>query len=244
MIKLWTSHYSIKSSILTLDYPSNEKNRPKSIIQACIDNKIKDLYLVENNLSGFIRALEASKKANLNLYFGLKVVVCENIKIKDNDSRATEFKVILFMKNDDAYSALLKLSKIASIEGFYYRPRLDCETLEKYWSDNLSLYNPFYYSFLHRNSLYFSNCNPHFPFIQKHKFFIEKNDLPFNYLIEEAIDNFGKKNTIEKIPAKSIYYLNQKDYKTYVTNKAIHNRTSLESPNEEHLTSAQFCYED
>lgn len=243
MISLWTSHYSIKSSILTLDFPSKEANRPQSIIQTCFDNKIKDLYLVETNLSGFVKALENSKKADLNLYFGLKVVVCEDVNKKDNNSLPTEYKVIIFIKNNNGYKNLIKLYSVASIQGFYYRPRIDCSILQELWSDDLLLVHPFYYSFLHRNLMYFSKCNPNLNFIKEHKFFIEKNDLPFNYLIEEAIDKFGAKNKIEKILSKSIYYLNKKDFKIFTANKAIHNRTSLESPNEEHLSSTQFCYE-
>jgi DNA polymerase III subunit alpha len=242
---LWTSHYSINSSILTLDAPSNKINleHPQSIIQICVDNNIKDLFLIETNMSGLVRAIENCQKANINLFFGLKLVVCADIHKKDAESLSTEYKIIIFMRDEKAYKNLLRIYTTASIEGFYYRARIDCPTLEKYWDDNLLLIHPFYYSFLHRNALYLSNCNPNFNFLKEHQFFIEKNDLPFNYLIEEAIDNFGKKNKITKIPSRSIYYLNKDYFKAFVTNKAIHNRASLEVPNEEHLSSAQFSYE-
>ncbi len=195
-------------------------------------------------MSGLVKALENCQKTNLNLFFGLKLSVCANMYQKETESLSTEYKIVIFMRDEKAYKNLLKIYSIASIEGFYYRPRIDCATLKKYWDDNLLLIHPFYYSFLHRNALYLSNCNPDFDFIKEHQFFIEKNDLPFNYLIEKAIDNFGIKNNIKKIPSKSIYYLNQDYFKAFVTNKAIHNRATLDCPNEEHLASSNFSFEE
>src|SRR5581483_9644808 len=35
-------------------------------------------------------------------------------------------------KNDKGYENLMKLTSISFLEGFYYKPRIDWETLEKY----------------------------------------------------------------------------------------------------------------
>lgn len=42
------------------------------------------------------------------------------------------YHLILLAKNHEGYKNLLKLATLASIEGFYYRPRIDKEILEKY----------------------------------------------------------------------------------------------------------------
>ncbi len=248
---IFTSHYSLGSSILTLDAPPNKDKSedvedylkgPRSIIQLCVDNKVDPFFLVENNMSGFVRAYKNSKDAGLNLRFGLKLVVCNNMEEKTPESRRSEHKVIVFAKNSRGYKHLVKIYSEAATKGFYYRPRIDAATLEKLWNKkDLLLVHPFYYSFLHRNLLYFSNCQPNYNFANN-VFLIEKNDLPFNYLIEEAVNKFCNGKGI-KVPAQSIYYEGKNDFKTYVAYKAIQNRTSWDAPGEEHLASADFNFE-
>jgi len=251
VIPLWTSHYSIGTSILTLDEPPDKDKPdeikdyltgPRSIIQLCVDNNINPLFLVENNMSGFVKAYKNSQDKNLKLNFGLKLVVCNNINEKSPESLKTEHKVIVFARNSNGYKRLLKIYSEAATHGFYYRPRIDAATLELLWSKkDLLLAHPFYFSFLHRNLLYFSNCQPNFNFADN-VFFVEKNDLPFNYLIENAVDKFCHGKDI-KVNTQTIYYEKPEDFKTFLTYKCINSRNTLDAPNIEHCASNQFNLE-
>lgn len=49
------------------------------------------------------------------------------------------FHLTLLAKNLNGYKNLIKLVSIAHMEGFYYRPRIDFETLSKYSSDIIAL---------------------------------------------------------------------------------------------------------
>src|SRR3989344_1849500 len=53
-------------------------------------------------------------------------------KDKEERSRSKNFHLLLLAKNLEGYQNLMKLTSIAHIEGYYYRPRFDRETLEKY----------------------------------------------------------------------------------------------------------------
>lgn len=242
-IPLFTSHYSIGCSCLSLDKPDEvEENGPQSIIKLCVDNKIEKLYLVENTLSGFIKAYKNSKDNDLKLRFGLKMVVCNDMNEKSPESLKTEHKVIVMASNSAGYKRLRKIYSEASTHGFYYRPRIDSDTLKKFWDKkDLMLVHPFYYSFLHRNHLYFANCQPNYNFADNF-FFVEKNDLPFNYLIENAIKKFTN-GKAEIIPTQTIYYTKPEDFKTYIVYKSIHNRETLDKPNMDHFASAEFNLE-
>ena len=56
MIPLFKSHYSLGRSILTLEDKDEKDDYPDSIIQICKENKMKELYLVEDNMSSFLEA--------------------------------------------------------------------------------------------------------------------------------------------------------------------------------------------
>ncbi|QQG41228.1 MAG: DNA polymerase III subunit alpha [Candidatus Woesebacteria bacterium] len=51
---------------------------------------------------------------------------------KAEKGRAQNFHILLLAKNNEGYKNLMKLASIAQVEGFYYRPRMDHETLKKY----------------------------------------------------------------------------------------------------------------
>ena len=65
MIPLFKSHYSLGRSILTLEDKDEKDDYPDSIIQICKENKMKELYLVEDNMSSFLEAYSNGRKNNI-----------------------------------------------------------------------------------------------------------------------------------------------------------------------------------
>jgi len=51
---------------------------------------------------------------------------------KSEKGKKTSYHLILLAKNFEGYKNLTKLASIASIEGFYYKPRIDKEVLQQY----------------------------------------------------------------------------------------------------------------
>jgi DNA polymerase-3 subunit alpha len=243
MIPLFKSHYSLGRSILTLEDKSEVDDYPDSIIQIAKENKFKELFLVEDNMSSFLEAYTNTRNNNIKLNYGLRITITESIEDKSEESRSKNSKVIIFFKNNEGYSLLTKLYSKASKEGFYYEPRLDYKTLAENWSDDLLLCIPFYDSFIYNNTLKNFICVPNFSFT-KPIVFIENNDLPFDVIVKNKMLNFIKENNLEVLLVKSIYYKNKKDFKSYLTFRCINNRTTLNKPEIEHMSSDSFSFEE
>lgn len=242
MIPLFKSHYSLGRSILTLEDKDEKDDYPDSIIQICKENKMKELYLVEDNMSSFLEAYSNCRKNNIKLNYGLRISVTESMSDKSEESKTKSSKIILFFKNKKGYQQLTKLYSIAAKEGFYYEPRLDYETISKNWTDDLILCIPFYDSFIFNNTLKNSLCVPQFDFT-KPIFFIEDNDLPFDSLVKEKALSFAEKNGLKIYKAQSIFYNLTEDFKAYLTFRCINNRSVLNKPNLDHMSSNEFCFE-
>jgi DNA polymerase-3 subunit alpha len=242
MIPLFKSHYSLGRSILTLEDKDEKDDYPDSIIQICKENKMKELYLVEDNMSSFLEAYSNCRKNNIKLNYGLRISVTESISDKSEESKTKSSKIILFFKNKKGYQQLTKLYSIAAKEGFYYEPRLDYETISKNWTDDLILCIPFYDSFIFNNTLKNSLCIPQFDFT-KPIFFIEDNDLPFDSLVKQKALSFAEKNDLKIYKAQSVFYKERKDFKAYLTFRCINNRSVLNKPNLDHMSSNEFCFE-
>lgn len=242
MIPLFKSHYSLGRSILTLEDKDEKDDYPDSIIQICKENKMKELYLVEDNMSSFLEAYSNCRKNKIKLNYGLRISVTESMSDKSEESKAKSSKIILFFKNKKGYQQLTKLYSIAAKEGFYYEPRLDYKIISKNWTDDLILCIPFYDSFIFNNTLKNSLCIPQFDFT-KPIFFIEDNDLPFDSLVKQKALSFAEKNNLKIYKVQSVFYKERKDFKAYLTFRCINNRSVLNKPNLDHMSSNEFCFE-
>ncbi len=222
---------------------AGKKRGPVSLCDLAKQEKLTQLHLVEDRLVNFMTAHKNLKEVGCQLVFGWKVVVCEDMAVKDEASFKTESKVVVWMAGDGTgdYQALLNLVTRASQDGFYYVPRLDWKTLKAMWHPDLLLSLPFYSSFLARNTLTFGSIVPDLP--AKPILTMEENELPFDGLLGDAVVRYAAANGIAPQRAKSIYYRDRKDAKGWQIWRAILDRASWDKPNMEGCCSREFSYE-
>lgn len=232
MTPIFSSHYSIGKSILTLEHPDKNPEGARSVFSIAKENNLKKIVLVENCLTGFPQALKMSEEMGIQLCFGLQINVCEQ-----------GHKVIVFALNSKGCQ---KLNQIYS-EAF--SKNKECASLgeiKKHWSEDLSLAIPFYDSFIYKNTMTFDNCTPDFKKI-KPTFFIESNGLPFDQLIKNKVEKYCKLHNLQSEEVKSIYYENKDDAESLQAYKCITSRrfgkSSLTKPNLDHFGSNEFCAE-
>ena len=240
---IFKSHYSLGRSILTLKDPKDAANTQSSdsIFDICQENSLKEVFLVDDNMSGFLKAYSRSKELGIKLIFGLRLTVCPDALNKTEEGRQNSSKNIIFIRNAEAYKQLIKIYTFAAQEGFYYEPRIDTKTLKSLWTKDLLLAIPFYDSFLYNNKYTDAQCVPDFSFCDP-IFFIEDNDVLIDKDLKERVTEFcADKYKIQKV--KSIYYKKKDDFVAYLTFKCINKRTSTEKPNFDGMCSDQFCYE-
>lgn len=240
---IFKSHYSLGRSILTLKDPKDAANTQSSdsIFDICQENSLKEVFLVDDNMSGFLEAYSRSKELGIKLIFGLRLTVCPDALNKTEEGRQNSSKNIIFIRNAEAYKQLIKIYTFAAQEGFYYEPRIDTKTLKSLWTKDLLLAIPFYDSFLYNNKYTDAQCVPDFSFCDP-IFFIEDNDVLIDKDLKERVTEFcADKYKIQKV--KSIYYKKKDDFVAYLTFKCINKRTSTEKPNFDGMCSDQFCYE-
>ena len=99
-LPFFKSHYSIGRSILNLEKPEDVIDEgPDSVIKLCKDNDLKEFYLVEDSMSGFLQAHVNSAENKLKLNFGLRLNVCHDLTKKEESARKETCKFIVFAKN-------------------------------------------------------------------------------------------------------------------------------------------------
>jgi len=84
------------------------------------------------NLHGAIGFYQAAKKIGINPIIGVEGYVADGPRDERNPQKRSPFHMTVLAQNRVGYQNLLKLVTASHIEGFYYRPRMDREILEKY----------------------------------------------------------------------------------------------------------------
>ena len=92
------------------------------------------------NMYGVIEFYEYAKKIGIHPVLGCEVYVAARTrfdKIHEYDSQSSH--LILLAENDTGYKNLMKIVSYGFIDGFYYKPRVDMELLEKYHEGIIAL---------------------------------------------------------------------------------------------------------
>lgn len=241
IIPLFSSDYSGRS-ILTISKEVEIKdNTPVSLLAIAQKHGLTPVWIIENNLTGFIKTQKYFSEKKIPFIFGLKIIVVPDLYKREPETLRDESKVIIFLKNSSGYEDLIKIYSLAATWGKYYKPRTDWNNLKKMWTPNLFLVVPFYDSFLHQNLLKGAQVVP--DFVEPPIFFIENHQLPFDCLIQESVEKFCALNSFITLNTHSVYYYKKDDYDAYLTYRAILNRSTLAKPELDHFGSDMFSFE-
>lgn len=213
-----------------------------SIFDLLKKHKLESLVLVDDCVSGLLQASSVSKDNKITLCAGLRVWITDDATVKDEPSLKKQAKYIIFVTEPSGYKKLVKIWSYAAKDGFYYEPRLDFKTLKKHWGSDLQLAVPFYDSFMYLNSFEGYNHVPQLDFT-KPTFLVEDNSLPFDDYLNEKVNKFAKDGSYDVLPSQSIFYKSSDDFIAYLAARCLHNRTTIEKPELNHMGSDEFNFQ-
>src|SRR3989344_5536605 len=106
---------------------------PKLVSQAKILG-MKHIALTDHGaLYGAIKFYRTCKAEGINPVIGCEMYIAKRSHTQKETSEDKEnYHLTVLAQNFEGYKNLMKLITIANLEGFYYRPRVDKETLAKY----------------------------------------------------------------------------------------------------------------
>lgn len=107
--------------------------RISDLIKFAKDNDMPAVALTDHGVMyGSIEFYTKCKEAGVKPIIGSEFYLHDgDIHEKDNTNNKL-YHLILLAKNKTGYKNLVKLTSIASVEGFYYKPRINFELLEQY----------------------------------------------------------------------------------------------------------------
>lgn len=118
------SHYSLLDGLTKLDEMINYAKEQGSPAIALTDH---------GSMYGAIEFYQKAKKAGIKPIIGVETYLAQNSRFDKNTREdARSFHLLLLAKNETGYKNLIKLVSAAHLDGFYYKPRIDWEILQKH----------------------------------------------------------------------------------------------------------------
>ena len=218
------SHYSLLQALPKIP----------ELIGAAKKEEMEALALTDNgNMYGAIEFYKECQKAGIKPIIGIDAYLASRTRFdKQAGIDKDRFRLVLLCKNEKGYKNLLKLVTASYLEGFYYKPRIDFEILEKYseglicisssWSGDIS------------TALRNKNVELAKELIQKYKnifsnngskdFYIEITKHPELVGHNEHMNTlaiFAKQNEVDIVATHDIYYIAPEDREARNTLMAI-----------------------
>ncbi|KAF0133837.1 MAG: DNA polymerase III subunit alpha [Candidatus Saganbacteria bacterium] len=111
-------------------------SRVEDIIKRTKDLGMKAVALTDHgNMYAEVKFFLKAKEHGIKPILGCEVYLAHRSRLdKETREDRSPYHLTLLAKNNEGYRNLLKLVSLASIEGFYQKPRIDKEILEKYSS--------------------------------------------------------------------------------------------------------------
>lgn len=148
---------------------------PKLVAQAKLLGMHHLALTDHGSLYGVVKFYKECKQEKINPVVGCEVYMAKrSLKDKETGKDSESHHITILARDFEGYRNLMKLVTIAHLEGFYYRPRIDKETLAKYSKGLIAL----------------SGCSSS----EIAKALVKNEQDTARKLIEEYTQIFGKKN--------------------------------------------------
>jgi DNA polymerase III subunit alpha len=204
------SHYSLLDGLTKIDDMVNKAKECGIQAMALTDHGV---------MFGAIEFYQKCKKAGIKPIVGVEAYIVDDLHKKEA-AEEQRFHIILLAKNYKGYKNLIKLTSIAHLEGFYYKPRIDWKVLKQY-SEGLICSTACLAGELSRGIMHGFDDDKLDVIIQKYlsvfgpeNFYLEVQhhpSIPEQKTVNYKIYELGKKYNIPIIATNDSHYLNSED---------------------------------
>jgi DNA polymerase-3 subunit alpha len=205
------SHYSLLDGLAKIDDLVNEAVRCGMPALALTDH---------GNLYGAIEFYKKAKAAGIKPIIGVEAYLAKrSLGEKQPGIDDKRYHLILLAENNVGYQNLLKLVTISNLEGFYYKPRLDKETIRKYSKGLICLTaclsGEISRAFLANDRQRAEELvSEHQDIFGKENFFIEIEHhpgIPNHEKIQKELVKLAEKMKVPVVAAQDIHYIKPED---------------------------------
>ena len=196
---------------------------------------------------GLVDFYKAAKDNGIKAILGCEVyVVAKSMHIKQPDKDNSTHHLVLLVKNETGYQNLMKIVSAASIEGFYYKPRVDHNYLKEHSEGLIALsaclggeVQSFElrdnYEKAKETALFYKD-------VFKDGFYLEiqNHGMEEQKKVNEINIKLSKETGIPLVATNDVHYIKREDSKAHDVLMCIQTAKTIDDPNRRRYPSDQF----
>lgn len=202
------------------------------------------------NIFGAIEFFKAARSKGIKPILGCEVYMAPKSRFEKkpgNEDEASNYHLILLVKDEKGYRNLCRLITSSYLEGFYYRPRLDKEILREHASGLIALssclkgeVNDFLVKDM--NDKAEAAAREYLEIFGEENFYLEIQDhgLPEQKKILPKIVELSRRLGIPLVATNDVHFLKQEDAQIQDVLLCIQTNKKLSDPDRLHFSSDQF----
>lgn len=229
-----------------------KKIEPKSkFFELCKQKNMPAVAITDHgNMYGTYQFYKLAKLSGVKPIIGCEFYMTEDLRVKSGDGKREFFHLVLLAKNNQGYKNLVKLNSIAFVDGFYYKPRIDFETLSKY-HDGLICLSACIAGQLPR-LLRDGNWEEARKVVKQYKdlfgedYYIELQDhgITDEIYVMPKLAKIAEEFGVELVATNDVHYINEEDAEMHDILLCIQTGKFVDDPNRMRFEGTQFYLKD
>jgi DNA polymerase-3 subunit alpha len=193
------------------------------LVKKTRESGMKALAITDHgNMYGVLKFFNEAKKQGIKPIIGCEVYVAKGDRTVKEKTRGKHYHhLILLAKNITGYHNLSKLISLGYLEGFYYKPRIDKEILEKYSEGIIAstacIGGEIPQAVLTHGEAKAQEAISWFKGIFKDDFYLEvqNHGLPDQKIVNPVLVKLAEKNNLKVIATNDVHYINKEDFEAH-----------------------------
>ena len=235
------TQYSILDGAARIKSLYSKKDKTKRLIPGLID-RAKELNMPaiaitdHGNMFGVMEFFSEAKDKGINPIIGCELYVAPKTrfdkKLESSEEKSAMHLVVL-AKDKEGYDNLCKLVTLGYTEGFYYRPRVDHQLIEKYHKGLICLSacmgGEIPIAIRRKDNKQASQLAEYYKSIFGEDFYIELQDhgMPEEKYLNSELYKLANSHNIETVITNDVHYVLKEDAKAHEILLAIQTRAKL-----------------
>jgi DNA polymerase III subunit alpha len=157
------------------------------------------------------------------------------------------FHIVLLAKDEQGYRNIMKLSSLAYLEGFHYKPRVDKEALREHATGIIALSACLQgeVSYYVRHNQYpqaRKSVEEYQNIFGKENFYLEVHDhgIPDQKVVNKGILRLHKDLGVPLVASNDVHYISRSDAENHEALLCIQTATTLDDPNRMRMSTPEF----
>ena len=203
------------------------------------------------NMFGAIDFYIEAQKAGIKPIIGCEAYIAPGSRLEKSSVGIEDaaYHLILLAKDEAGYANLMKLVSIGYLEGFYYRPRIDKEVLEKHSKGLIGMsacLKGEVPSLLQQRRFNdaLKCADTYLQIFGKDNFFLEVqgNSIPEQKIVNEDLIKISKDLNIPLVATNDVHYLTKERAASHEALLCIQTQTTLDDPNRMRFQTDEFYF--